>query len=436
MIKRLRGTYDILPEDVIKWQYVENTFREIVERYGYSEIRTPVIEETSLFTRSIGETTDIVAKEMYTFLDQKGRSITLRPEGTASVVRAFLEAGTGSDVLTKLYYCGDMFRYDRPQKGRYREFRQVGVEAIGSASPAIDVEVISLAMYLLETLGLNDLSLNLNSVGCIDCRRIHYNKLKDYFNSSAALTTGSSILSKVEGLATDKLCPACQKRLEKNPMRIFDCKEENCQRNLEKAPTITESLCSDCASAFEEVKKYLTLVNIPFVINARLVRGLDYYTRTAFEINYEKMDSPQQSALAAGGRYDNLIQELGGPPTPAIGFAMGMERILLAMEIAKAEIPKRKKVAVYFASLGEVAFQEAFKIIDGLRRKGFYIYATASGRSLKSQLREAGRLGVEYTLILGGDELSRGVVMLRDMKNSTQREIELKELENELVNIK
>lgn len=423
MIKRLRGTYDVLPEEVIKWQYIENTFREILERYGYKEIRTPVVEETSLFTRSIGETTDIVIKEMYTFLDQKGRSITLRPEGTASVVRAFLEAGISPDVLTKLYYWGDMFRYDRPQKGRYREFRQIGVEAIGSPGPSLDTEVISLALYLLETLGLKDLTLNLNSVGCADCRRLYYKKLKDYFNASTTLSTG-------------KLCPACQKRLEKNPMRIFDCKEADCQRALEGAPTITESLCSSCVSAFEEVKKYLSLLNIPFVVNPRLVRGLDYYTRTAFEITYEKMGSPQQNALVAGGRYDNLIQELGGPPTPAVGFAMGMERVLLAMEIAKVDIPTRKKVEVYFASMGDVAFQEAFKIIDRLRRKGFYVYATSSGKSLKSQLREADRLGVQYTLILGGDELSRQIIMLRDMKNSTQREIPLKNLENELLKIK
>lgn len=419
MIKRLRGTYDILPEDAPKWQYVENVFREVVERYGYNEIRTPIIEETSLFTRSIGETTDIVSKEMYTFLDQKGRSITLRPEETASVVRAFLEAGISPDVLTKWYYYGDMFRYDRPQKGRYREFRQMGVEAIGNASPVLDAEVISLAMRLLETFGLKDLVLNLNSVGCIDCRRVYYKRLKDYFNGSTSLTS-------------DKLCAACQKRLEKNPMRIFDCKEENCQRLLEEAPTITESLCSNCTSAFDGVKEYLLLLDIPFVINPRLVRGLDYYTRTAFEITYEKMDSPQQNALAAGGRYDDLIKELGGPPTPAIGFAMGIERILLAMEIAKVSIPVSKKNEVYFASLGEIAFQESFKIIDRLRRKGFYVYSTASGKSLKSQLREADRLGVQYTLILGGDELSRGVVMLRDMKNSTQREISLKELESEL----
>jgi len=422
MIKRLRGTYDVLPQDAIKWQYVEDVFSVILERYGYREIRTPVIEETSLFTRSIGETTDIVTKEMYTFLDQKGRSITLRPEGTASVVRAFLEGSISPDALTKLYYWGDMFRYDRPQKGRYRKFCQVGVEAIGSAIPALDAEVISLAMCLLETLGLKDLKLNLNSVGCVDCRRVYYEKLKDYFNSSTVVTMG-------------KLCPTCQKRLEKNPMRIFDCKEENCQRTIEKAPTIAESLCSNCTLAFENLKKYLSLLDIPFVLNTRLVRGLDYYTRTAFEITYEKMGSPQQNALAAGGRYDNLIQELGGPPTPAIGFAMGMERILLAMEIAKVNIPTGKKVEIYFVSLGEVAFQEAFKIIDRLRRKGFYVYATTSGRSLKSQLREADRLCVGYTLILGGDELSRRVVMLRDMENSTQREIPLKDLEDELAKL-
>lgn len=416
MIKRLRGTYDVLPEEVVRWQYIENTFREILERYGYKEIRTPVFEETSLFSRSIGETTDIVEKEMYTFLDKKGRSITLRPEGTASIVRAYIEAGINPEVLAKFYYYGDMFRYDRPQKGRFREFRQIGVEAIGNSSPSLDAEVISLGIYLLESVGLKDLDLNLNSIGCSDCRRIYYDKLRNYFNFSDR----------------EKLCPTCQKRLEKNPLRIFDCKEEKCQRLLKEAPAIADFICKNCTQSFEAVKKYLAALDISFTINPRLVRGLDYYTRTAFEILFKKMDSPQQNTLLAGGRYDNLIEELGGPKCPAVGFAAGMERILLAMEISKVSLQEDKNIEIYFASLGEVAFFEAFKITNRLRKNGFYIMGAESGRSLKSQLREADRLGVRYTLILGGDELSRGVVMLRDMKESKQQEIPLKNLETEL----
>jgi len=420
MINKLRGTYDLMPEDAKKWQFVESTFKEILNNYGYGEIRTPLIEETALFTRSIGETSDIVTKEIYAFNDRKGRSIALRPEGTASIVRAYIEASIKSDVLTKWWYSGDMFRYDRPQKGRYREFRQMGVEVFGSASPAVDAEVISLAICLLQTIGLKDLTLYLNSVGCTDCRRLYYSKLKNYFNS-------------LKDTEKKGLCETCKIRLEKNPMRIFDCKEEGCRLLLKSAPTITESLCEDCASDFESVKNYLDLIGIAYVVNPRLVRGLDYYTKTAFEIVYEKMDSAQQNALAAGGRYDNLTQELGGSSTPAIGFAIGMERILYCMELAQIQSEVKEEKSIYFAFLGATAEKKAFKLIDNLRRKGLCVFSNPDGKSLKSQMREADRLKAGSVIILGEDELAKNIVILKNMKSGEQKEVKIGEIENELV---
>jgi len=421
MIKRLRGTYDILPEESQKWQYLENNLRQTAGRYGYREIRTPVIEEAELFTRSIGEATDIVEKELYSFKDRKGRNIALRPEGTASVIRAYLEAGINPDILTKLFYCGDMFRYDRPQKGRNREFRQFGVEVIGSPDPALDAEVISMAVFMLESLGLTNVEINLNSVGCTDCRGVYYNKLKEFISSSNA-----------------GLCETCKARLGRNPMRVFDCKEEKCRQVLEKAPAISSSLCHGCAQAFEEVKKYLSAIDVKFAVNPMLVRGLDYYTRTAFEITCRDFwdSSPQQNALVAGGRYDNLIAEMGGQSVPAVGWAMGMERVLLALEIMNKNPANEEETGFYIASLGEIAFTEAFKVADRLRRSGFRILSSGSTKSLKSQMREADRLKAKYTLILGGDELAKGIIMLRDMRSSTQKEIPLADLESELKMLK
>lgn len=418
MINRPRGTYDVLPDEAAKWQYLERVFRKIIESYGYEEIRTPVFEETELFRRSIGEATDIVEKEMYSFTDQKGRSFTLRPEGTASVIRAYLEAGMRPDVLMKLYYYGDMFRYDRPQKGRYRQFRQMGVEAIGSSNPAIDAEVISLAMFLLGKLGISGLELNINSVGCIDCRGFYYEKLKDFIRSN-----------------NTKMCNTCQARIERNPMRVFDCKEEDCKAVLRSAPKITDSLCQACRAALDEVKKYLSVLGIVFVENPGLVRGLDYYTRTAFEIICKKIDSPQQNTIIAGGRYDNLVKDLGGPDAPAVGWAMGMERILLAVEACNVELSLKPSISFHVASLGDKAFAEAFKTAEKLRRKGFSVNLSISDKSLKAQMREANRLGVRYALILGDDELSRGVVLVRDMQASSQKEISLKNIENEIASL-
>lgn len=418
MFNKIRGTYDIMPEEAAKWQYLEKTLKETAERYGFGEIRTPVIEEAGLFSRSIGEATDIVEKELYVFNDRKGRAIALRPEGTASVIRAYLESGAKPDVLAKFYYYGDMFRYDRPQKGRYREFRQFGVEAIGSPDPAVDAEVISMAMFMFVSMGLKNLTLYLNSIGCSECRRVYYDKLKNYINSP--------------DLNSGNLCQTCQGRISRNPMRVFDCKEEGCRKVLEKAPFISDSLCPDCAKAFEGVKSYLSGLDVSFVLNPRLVRGLDYYTRTAFEIVCNDMDSPQQNALAAGGRYDNLISDLGGQPTPAVGWAMGIERVLLALEKTGSVVPSGGKKGFYIASLGEKAFAEAFKIADRLRKSGFTAQIPGSAKSLKSQMREADRLGAKYVMIIGDDELAKGILQLKDMETGSQSEVKLAGLEDSL----
>ena len=332
-MQALRGTQDILPDNIYKWNHVESVIKELCALYGYSEIRTPMFEDTKLFLRGIGDTTDVVAKEMYTFEDRGGRSITLRPENTAAVVRSYLEHKLyGDQQVHKLFYIGSMFRYDRPQAGRYREFHQFGVEVLGASSPAADAEVINLAYTLFKTLGLKELELHINSIGDYKCRPIYRQTLIEFFEEKE-----------------DQLCDDCQARLHKNPLRILDCKEDSCRRASAGAPKITDYLCDECEKKFEAVKRYLAALEIPFSVDSRLVRGLDYYTNTAFEIQYPPLGA--QSAICGGGRYDGLVEDVGGPSTPGIGFAVGLERLLLALEMQKLIPEPANRKNVFISSL-------------------------------------------------------------------------------------
>lgn len=410
-----RGTKDILPDGVERWRYVEEKIRDICERFGYREIRTPLFEHTELFQRGIGDTTDVVEKEMYTFTDRGGRSITLRPENTAAAVRAYLEHKLyAEDALTKLFYIGSMFRFDRPQKGRFREFHQFGVEALGEASPAVDAEIILLAVRFLESLGLKELSLSINSVGDPACRPVYRQKLKDFFKEKL-----------------DGLCDDCRSRYDRNPMRILDCKNERCHELSVGAPEITDCLCDECAGHFEKVKLYLTAAGVPFTCDPRLVRGLDYYTKTAFEIKYEPLGA--QSAVAGGGRYDGLVEEIGGNPTPAVGFAVGLERVMLAMEM-QGLFPERSEGAdAFIVAMGDAAKDEAFCLLAELRDAGVSARMDYAGRSMKSQMKQADKANARYALILGEDELAKGVVTLRNMESSAQEQVAREEIVNKLL---
>ena len=405
-----RGTKDILPDTVGDWLYVENKIRSLCQRFGYQEIRTPMFEHTELFQRGIGEGTDVVDKEMYTFQDRGDRSITLRPENTASAVRAYLQNKLYSDnALTKLFYIGSMFRYDRPQAGRMREFHQFGVEAIGEINPAVDAEIILLAMKLLEGLGLKDLELYINSVGCPKCRSKYREMLQDFFRDKL-----------------EDLCEDCQSRFERSPMRILDCKRDSDKPYMAEAPRITDCLCDECSEHFNRLQKYLTKVGVRFSIDPRLVRGLDYYTKTAFEIKYPPLGA--QSAVAGGGRYDGLIEEMGGNPTPAVGFATGLERVLLALEKQGLLPDKKNAVDVYVVALGERAQEEAFKLVMDLRDAGLNAAVDYAGRSMKAQMKQANKLNARYAAIMGDDELADGVVVLRDMAGSEQEKLPVNEL--------
>ncbi len=409
LTKRPRGTNDFLPEDTGKWQYVEALLRELCHEFGYEEIRTPIFEETELFLRGVGDTTDIVQKEMYTFEDAGGRSVTLRPENTASAVRAYVENKLAARPQpTKLYYIGPMFRYERPQAGRFRQFHQFGVECFGAASPAADAEIIALAWEFYQRLGLKGLELNINSVGCPECRPAYRQALQDFLRPNL-----------------DKLCDSCRERFEKNPLRILDCKNPECQRYLAGAPTTLDALCDDCRKHFAAVCRYLDAINIPYKINTRLVRGLDYYTNTAFEILLD--DIGAQSAVCGGGRYNRLVEELGGKPTPGVGFALGMERVFNALAAQQIELPAERGVDVFVAALDNGAAAEAFRLATELRRRGIAAAQDVMGRSLKAQFKYADKFAAAYTLIVGGEELSRGTVQLRDMAAGEQREIPLAE---------
>ncbi len=400
-----RGTKDILPDTVGEWTYVEQKIRELCDRYGYQEIRTPMFEHTELFHRGIGEGTDVVDKEMYTFTDRGQRSITLRPENTASAVRAYLQNKLyGENSLTKLFYIGSMFRYDRPQAGRMREFHQFGIEALGEENPAVDAEVIMLAMDFLTSLGLKDLKLSLNSVGCPKCRPIYRKVLQDYFRDKL-----------------DTLCDDCKDRFERSPLRILDCKTDADKPFMPAAPKITDCLCDECKDHFHKVQEYLTQAGVEFELDPRLVRGLDYYTKTAFEIKYAPLGA--QSAIAGGGRYDGLIEEIGGKPTPAVGFASGLERVLLALE--KQELlPEMTKTAdAFVVALGESASGPAFKLLTKLRQAGLKANMDYAGRSMKAQMKQANKAKARFALIIGEDEVKESCVMLKDMEKSEQQKV-------------
>ncbi|MCH8864782.1 MAG: histidine--tRNA ligase [Chloroflexi bacterium] len=410
MYRAPRGTSDILPGEQAYWRYVEQKVVDICQLYGYERIDSPVFEDTGLFTRSVGPGTDIVEKEMYTFTDKGGNQVTLRPEGTAPVCRAYLEHGLHNlPQPVKLYYLAAVFRYERPQAGRYRQHHQFGFEAIGDASPALDAEVIDMSWQFFLSLGLRHLSLLLNSIGCRQCRPGYLRRLEEYYAGHA-----------------EALCPDCKVRLERNTLRLLDCKKPACQKLAGLAPRSADNLCPDCAAHFDQLKRYLDRLEIPYTVNHRLVRGLDYYTRTVFEI--QPMSGGSQSTLGGGGRYDDLIEELGGKPTPAIGLAAGIERMILNLKQQGVAVPPLAKPGVFLAHIGEEARDEAMKLASGLRRSGTGVILATGNRSLKAQLRQANSAGVRYAVIMGEEEIRAGKVILRDMVNAEQQSVPMSEL--------
>lgn len=410
MVRKPRGVADILPGEVERWQRLEEIIRELTRVYGYQEIRTPVFEFTELFQRGVGEETDIVAKEMYTFLDRRGRSLSLRPEGTAPVVRAFIENQMHTwPQPVKLYYVGPMFRYDRPQAGRWRQFHQFGAEVFGSADPALDVEVIALLMDFYARAGLQELILELNSVGCPDCRGGLVAALRTHFASRRK-----------------DLCRNCRERFEHNPLRLLDCKEENCRSLVAEAPIPLDFLCATCAARFAAVQGGLAAQGIRYVVNPRLVRGLDYYTGTAFEVLVPGIGA--QSAIGGGGRYDNLVETCGGPSVPGVGFAVGMERTLLALELKGVSLSQVPQLEVFVAAAGKGAEEKIPVVLRRLREAGIAADRDYSGRGLKGQLKQAHRRGAKQVVILGEEELERSNVAVRMMDTGMQVEVPEAEL--------
>lgn len=409
LTKAPRGTADLLPSESHKIQYIEQTVMDVATAFGFHEIRVPVFEHAELFNRSVGETTDVVQKEMYTFEDNGGRSLSLRPEGTAGVVRAFLEHGLFNEPLPqKLSYLVSCYRYEKPQAGRYREFHQFGVECIGAASPAADAEIISLANTVFEAIGLRDISLEINSIGCPSCRKEYHKALKEYFTSKES-----------------ELCGTCRDRLERNPMRILDCKSPICKEIAREAPTVLDYLCKDCQEHFDAVKSYLEAMEIPFSVNPRIVRGLDYYTRTVFEFVSSSIGA--QGTVCGGGRYDGLVGELGGSPLPACGFGMGIERLRLVMENQGIDFPEAQRCNLYIVSTDRESSLEAARIASELRSNGICCEYDLCGRSVKAQMKHAGKLGADYTMVLGTDELSSRSVVVKNMQNGTTQELSLED---------
>ena len=402
-----RGTRDILSKECRQWQFIEHTARVLLEDCGFEEIKTPIFEHTDLFARGIGSLTDIVEKEMYTFQDKKGRSLTLRPEGTASIVRAYLENNLSRKGIQKLYYHGAMFRYERPQAGRYRQFEQIGVEVIGSKEPVVDAEVMALGVKICEKLGIGGLKIAINSVGCTVCRPVIREQLKSFIVSSLKF-----------------LCEDCQRRYEMNPLRILDCKNPQCQKYFSALPSTVSVLCHECADHFSSTLEYLDSAGISYHVDAFLVRGLDYYTKTVFEIRSDQLGA--HNSICGGGRYDELIQELGGRKTPAFGFAFGVERVAMVM----AQQPSAVSFApppmmVYLAVIGEPAKRKAFSWLTQLCTAGIRVEMDLEGRSLKSQLKYASEHKIKYVCILGEDELEQGVCQLKNMEEGTQETIPL-----------
>ncbi|MBE6619225.1 MAG: histidine--tRNA ligase [Ruminococcaceae bacterium] len=406
MIRKQKGTLDIFPDATGKWQYVENVCRETAAKFGFGEIRIPTFEATELFSRGVGNTTDVVQKEMYTFTDRSGDSLTLRPEGTAGVARALIENKKFSDTMPiKLYYIINCFRHEAPQAGRFREFEQFGVELFGSASASADADIIALANSIIKNLGIEDVSLKINSIGCPNCRGNHRSALKEYFSG-----------------CRDELCDTCKTRLETNPMRILDCKSEICKKFAEGAPKTIDYLCDDCKAHMDLLEKCLDAKGIKYEIDTSIVRGLDYYTRTVFEFVCGSIGA--QSTICGGGRYDGLVSELDGPATPACGFGMGISRLLPAAKVPE----KDTSPAVYLASMGEAALVKASGLAAALRDKGIYAECDLVSRSLKAQMKYADKIGAKYTVIIGDSELESGKAQLRSMADSTQQEIEIEKI--------
>jgi len=403
LYKAPRGTSDILPEEQGPWRLIEDKAVALCQLYGYQRLDTPVFEDFGLFARSIGEGTDIVTKEMYTFDDRSGNTLALRPEGTAPVCRAYLEHGLSNlPQPVRLYYLATIFRYERPQAGRYRQHYQFGFEAIGDAEPALDAEVIEMAWRFFQSLGLNHLCLQLNSIGCEACRPAYLESLKDYYSAHMA-----------------GLCSDCKARIARNPLRLLDCKKASCNDVAEAAPRSADHLCQGCQAHFEAVQRYLDTLGLPFELSHRLVRGLDYYTKTVFEI--QPPGEGAQNALGGGGRYDNLIEELGGKPTPAVGFAAGMERIVLNLKRQQVPILSLRGPDVFVAHLGDECKMAAVKLASALRRDGIAVTAATGDRSLKAQLRQANSNGSMYAAIIGEGELESGAVTLRNMRTGEQQ---------------
>jgi histidyl-tRNA synthetase len=400
-----KGTKDILPDEIVKYKYIENKFSDIMQNYGYEQIRFPVFESTELFKRGVGDTTDIVQKEMYTFSDKSGRSLTLRPEGTASVVRSYIENGMSSNTQpTKLFYNITAYRYENVQKGRYREFNQLGAEVIGSDSANTDVEIIVMLDMFFKNIGLKELILNINSIGCKQCR-VEYNiKLKDYYKD------------KISGM-----CDDCKDRYQKNPMRLLDCKNEKCSHLSENAPKLLDNLCSSCDDHFKKVIKGLDDMNIPYVINKKIVRGLDYYERTVFEFVMNGIGA--QDTVCGGGRYDGLVAELGGNDAPGIGFAMGVERLLSSMDKEGIALPEKIKPLIFFAYIGEKGYQKAREIVNELRSKGIYCEIDVCERSLKAQLKFADKKNIKYCVVLGDNEIDTNKAIIKNMLDQESKEV-------------
>jgi histidyl-tRNA synthetase len=404
-VKAPRGTYDILPPDSQKWQYIERVLKDTVSRFGYNEIRVPIFEHTELFERGVGETTDIVTKEMYTFFDKSNRSLTLRPEQTASCVRALVEHSVYGGVMpVKWYYSGPTFRYDRPASGRYRQFHQFGVEVFGSDSPYLDAEIIMLLVQIFTTLGLNNYELHLNSVGCPVCRESYRQKLIDHIRP-----------------VKEQLCQDCQMRYEKNPLRVLDCKVESCHQAIAGFPYIFDSLCDDCRQHYNRVTSALEDNGIPFLHDNNLVRGLDYYTNTAFEIHIPQIGT--NSAVGGGGRYNGLVKECGGPDMPGVGFALGMERLLLALDSLTGSLPSEVNLDVFLAVLDDKYNSQALQVLSSLRNAGVRSDRDYNGRSMKAQMKYADKLGAKIVVVMGEDEMNRGILTIRNMDSRDQVEV-------------
>lgn len=405
--KAIKGTKDVLPNESYKNQYIEATCLGVAENFGYKEMRTPVFEHTELFQRGVGDTTDVVQKEMYTFDDKGGRSITLRPEGTAGAARAFLENGLSNEALPqKICYLTSCYRYEKPQAGRLREFHQFGIECFGATSPLADAEMISLAKQIFDELGVKDLHLELNSIGCPECRAEYHKALKEYFSQYK-----------------DKLCDTCNDRLERNPMRILDCKSPVCSEIAKGAPVVLDYLCDECKEHFQKVKSYLDAANIEYIVNPQIVRGLDYYTKTVFEFVSDAIGS--QGTVCGGGRYDGLLEELGGQHTPSLGFAMGLERLQLVMEAQGCNFPEPSRPDLFIVAMGEKATLKAVEIAKDMRDEGFSVVYDLNGRSLRAQMKYADKLGAKFNVVIGDNEVENKIVSLKDMATGESSEINL-----------